>query len=67
MTEQERIQVGTLLDAALYGRIRALALKQRCNAGELIDKAMRLYLEQNENEPAVPKRTKAPAGSKAKG
>lgn len=60
MNDQKRIQVGTLLDAELYGRIRALALMQRRNAGELIDDAMRLYLEQHNAKAPMPspRRTK---------
>jgi hypothetical protein len=47
----ERKQVGTLLDAALYRQIRALALLQGRQAGELIDEAMKDYLAKH-NIPA---------------
>ncbi len=38
---EERKQVGTKLDPELYRQIRALALLQGRQAGELIDEAMR--------------------------
>jgi len=41
---EERKQVGTKLDPEIYRQIRALALLQGRQAGELIDEAMRDYL-----------------------
>ncbi|MDV2503802.1 MAG: hypothetical protein RX318_07590 [bacterium] len=40
----ERIQVGSLIDADLYGQAKALASIQRRNTGEVIDDALREYL-----------------------
>jgi Xaa-Pro aminopeptidase len=43
----ERIQVGSLIDADLYSQAKALAAIQRRNTGEVIDDALREYLEKH--------------------
>ncbi len=43
----ERIQVGSLIDANLYHQAKALAAIQRRNTGEVIDDALREYLDKH--------------------
>jgi hypothetical protein len=38
-------QIGTLISSDLYREVRALALMRGCNAGEIIDDALRRYLK----------------------
>lgn len=58
-------QIGALLDADLYKQARLRALAEDRPVGELIDDALRAYLDL-ESEPSVPKRTKAPVIARSK-
>ncbi len=50
---EERKQVGTKLDAGLYRQIRALAILQGKEAGQLIDDAIRAYLAAQMAQPKI--------------
>jgi hypothetical protein len=56
--EHTRQNIGTSIDRDLYREIRALALMRGCNAGEIIDAALRLYLEAESSKTEL-KRTRA--------
>ncbi len=46
--ELERRQVGVKVNISLWRRLRALAIKEGKLGGELLDEAIRDYLERNE-------------------
>ena len=45
--EPERRQIGVLIDFRLWRQFKALAVMRDITAGELLEEAMRLYLEKN--------------------
>lgn len=45
--KQKRRQIGVLVDNKLWTEIKILALQQGRTAGELLEDALRLYLESN--------------------
>lgn len=47
---KDKIQVGTLLTASLYREAKAQAAIECRNIGELIDDAIRLYLDSRKHE-----------------
>jgi hypothetical protein len=49
--EKTRMQIGSLIDSALYRQARALALMQQRNVGELIDEALRDYFAKHGLKP----------------
>ena len=46
--QPERKQIGVKIDSELWMQIKILALKQGRTAGELLQDAMRLYLEKHD-------------------
>jgi hypothetical protein len=45
MTDQNKRQIGAMLDAELYKQAKAAAILQGRKVGEVIDDAIRAYLE----------------------
>ena len=46
--QPERKQIGVKLDSALWTQMKILALKQGRTGGELLEDAIRLYLEKHD-------------------
>lgn len=49
----DRRQIGVKLDSELWRQVRILALEQDRTAGELLEDAMREYLEKQRNSGAL--------------
>lgn len=45
MTKPKRRPVNTTLDAELYEEIQLIAVKEKCNANDLIEEGMRWVIE----------------------